>query len=109
MALACPFILLNSVYTNFAIALKKRAVFTGLYAGTAAVAVGLNFLLGRAFGPEGVAAAIVIREAGMLAGFWLLMRSKALLAPHVDSSDSPVPVLGDVRISEKPNLSSSLV
>jgi len=106
MALACPFILLNSVYTNCAIALNKRAVFTGLYAGTAAVAVGLNFLLGRAFGPEGVAAAIVIREAGMLAGFCLLMRSKALLALH---ANSPVPALGDVRISEKPKLSSSLV
>jgi O-antigen/teichoic acid export membrane protein len=106
MALACPFILVNSVYTNFAIAMNKRSVFTGLFAGTAVLAVGLNFLLGRAFGPMGIAAAIVIREAVMLAGFWVLMWRRSSLAQQ---SNSPVPSLGDVRSSEKPNLSSSLV
>jgi O-antigen/teichoic acid export membrane protein len=106
MALACPFILVNSVYTNFAIAMNKRSVFTGLFAGTAVLAVGLNFLLGRAFGPMGIAAAIVIREAVMLAGFWVLMWRRSSLAQQ---SNSPVPSLGDVRGSEKPNLSSSLV
>lgn len=106
MALACPVILLNSVYTNFAIATDKRAVFTGVYAGTAVVAVCLNFLLGRAFGPMGIAAAIVIREASMLAGFWILMSRKPSQARL---SGSPVTSLGDVRASEKPNLSSSLV
>jgi len=105
MALACPFILLNSVYTNFAIALNRRAVFTGLYAGMAVVALGLNLVLGRAFGPIGIADAIVIREAGMLAGFWILMSRKPSQARQ---SGSPVSSLSDVRVSEKPNLSSSL-
>jgi O-antigen/teichoic acid export membrane protein len=73
MALACPFILLNAVYTNFAIAMNNRAVFTGLFCATAVIAIGLDFFLGRAFGALGIASAIVIREAGMLAGFWALM------------------------------------
>jgi O-antigen/teichoic acid export membrane protein len=106
MAVACPFVLLNSVYTNFAIAVNKRAVFTGLYAGTAVLAIGLNFLLGRVFGPMGVAAAIVVREAGMLAGFWILMRRELSQARQTDPSLSP---LGGVRVPEKPGLSSSLV
>jgi O-antigen/teichoic acid export membrane protein len=105
MAMACPLILLNSVYTNLAIALNKRAVFTGLYAGIAAGAIGLNFLLGRAFGPMGIAAAIVIREAGMLAGFWILLGWKS---PRARQLDFPVSSLGDIRVTEKPNLSSSL-
>jgi O-antigen/teichoic acid export membrane protein len=105
MAMACPLILLNSVYTNLAIALNKRAVFTGLYAGIAAGAIGLNFLLGRAFGPMGIAAAIVIREAGMLAGFWILLGWKS---PRTRQLHSPVSSLGDIRVTEKPKLSSSL-
>jgi len=44
----------------------------GLFAVTAAVAVLLDLLLGRAFGAVGVAWAIVIREVGMLAGLWML-------------------------------------
>jgi len=62
--------------------------------------------LGRAFGPMGIAVAIVIREASMLAGFWILMSRKPSQARL---SGSPVTSLGDVRASEKPNLSSSLV
>lgn len=106
MALACPFILLNSVYTNFAIALNKRTVFTGVYAGSAALAIGLNFVLGRAFGPMGIAAAIVIREAVMLGGFRILMWRGS---SQVQESASAVSSLGDARVAEKPDLSSSLV
>ncbi len=73
MALACPFILLNSVYANFAIAMNNRTVFTGLFAATAVIGIGLDFFLGRAFGALGIASAIVIREAGMMVGFWTLM------------------------------------
>ena len=105
MALACPFILLNSVYTNFAIALNKRAVFTGLFAGTAVLAVGLNFLLGRAFGPMGIATAIVIREASLLAGFWILMSRKPSRARQAESSLGSI---GDAHTAEKADLSSSL-
>jgi O-antigen/teichoic acid export membrane protein len=72
MALACPFIFLNSVYTNVAIATNSKAALMGLFAVTAAVAVLLDLLLGRAFGAVGVAWAIVIREVGMLAGLWML-------------------------------------
>ena len=106
MALACPFILLNSVSTNFAIALNSRTVFTGLYAGTAALALGLNFVLGRVFGPMGIAAAIVIREAVMLGGFRILMWRRSSQAQQ---SDAAVSSLGDARVAEKPDLSSSLV
>jgi len=83
MALACPFILLNAVYTNFAIAMNNRAVFTGLFAATAVIAIGLDFFLGRAFGPSGIATAIVIREAAMLLGFWILMSRRSSPAAHV--------------------------
>jgi O-antigen/teichoic acid export membrane protein len=106
MAWACPFILVNSVYTNFAIAMNKRAVFTGLFAVTAVLAVGLNFLLGRAFGPMGIAAAIVIREASLLAGFWILMSRNPSQAGQ---AESPICPIADPRATEKTNLSSSLV
>ncbi len=73
MALACPLILLNSLYANLAIATNSKAIFLGMFAATAALTLALDFFLGRAFGAMGIAAAIVIREAGMLAGFWMLM------------------------------------
>jgi len=72
MALACPFIFLNSVYTNVAIATNSKTGLMGLFAMTAAAAVLLDLVLGRAFGAIGVAWAIVIREVGMLAGLWML-------------------------------------
>jgi O-antigen/teichoic acid export membrane protein len=73
MALACPFILLNSIYTARVIAVNRRTVFLGIYGAGAFVTLVLNFALGRAFGPIGIAVAIVLREAGMLLGFWLLI------------------------------------
>ena len=106
MALACPFILLNSVYTNFAIAMNKRAVFTGLFAGTAVLAVGLNFVLGRAFGPMGIATAIVIREMSLLAGFWILLSPKSSQAKQADAPISPI---REARAAQKANLWSSLI
>lgn len=73
MALASPFIVLNSIYTSLAIALNRRAIFVGLFAATAIAAFALDFLLGRTFGARGVAWAIVLREAGMFLGFLVLM------------------------------------
>jgi O-antigen/teichoic acid export membrane protein len=105
MALACPFILLNSIYTNFAIAMSRRAVFTGVFAGAALLAVGLDFLLGRELGPGGIAAAIVIREAISLTGFWVLLSRKTSRVAQMDSSEVP---LRDACPTEKPNLSGSL-
>jgi O-antigen/teichoic acid export membrane protein len=72
MALASPLILLNSIYTTLAIASNSRSMLLGIYAAGALATLVLDFLLGRAFGSMGIAAAIVIREAGMLAGLWLL-------------------------------------
>jgi O-antigen/teichoic acid export membrane protein len=72
MALACPFIFLNSVYTNLAIATNSKTGLMGIFAMTAALAVLLDLVLGRAFGAIGVAWAIVIREMAMLAGLWML-------------------------------------
>jgi hypothetical protein len=77
MALACPFILLNSLYTNLAFAADSKCTFLGLFAVTAAAAIGLDLLFGHALGSMGVAVAIVIREMGMQAGFQILM-SRAL-------------------------------
>jgi O-antigen/teichoic acid export membrane protein len=72
LALACPFILLNSVYTTFAVTTNNRAIFLGIFASAAAVTLGLDLLLGHAFESMGVASAIVLREAGMLVGFLAL-------------------------------------
>jgi O-antigen/teichoic acid export membrane protein len=77
MALACPLILLNSLYTNLAFATGSKCTFLGLFAVTAAAAIGLDLLFGHALGSMGVAVAIVIREMGMQAGFRILM-SRAL-------------------------------
>ena len=72
MLLACPLILVNSIYTTFAIAANRRVALLSTYAAAALVSVSLDFALARAFGSRGVAAAIVIREAAMLLTFWSL-------------------------------------
>jgi O-antigen/teichoic acid export membrane protein len=84
MALACPFIFLNSVYTNMAIATNSKSGVMGLFAITAAVAVVLDLVLGRAFGAPGVAWAIVIREVGMLVGLWALTSRAAAPVTQLD-------------------------
>jgi O-antigen/teichoic acid export membrane protein len=72
MVLACPLILLNAIYTSLTIATNSRAIVLGIYGFGALATVGLDFVLGRTFRSIGVASAIVVREAGMLLGFWLL-------------------------------------
>ena len=81
MALACPFILLNSIYTTLAIASNSRSIFLGIYGAGALATLGLDFFLGRAFGSMGITSAIAIREAGMLAAF-LLLTSRPLPAAN---------------------------
>ncbi len=78
MALATPFIFLNSIYTNIAVATGSKSVLMWLFATTAIAAVILDLLLGRSFGSIGVAWAILVREAGMSAVF----RSFTLRAPE---------------------------
>jgi O-antigen/teichoic acid export membrane protein len=73
MVLACPFILLNSIYTARALAAKNRALFLGIYGAAAIATLALDVLLGHAFGSLGIAWAIVVREAAMLLAFWLLV------------------------------------
>jgi O-antigen/teichoic acid export membrane protein len=72
MALACPFILANAVYTNRFLATNSRTQFLGLFAWTAIAAFVLDLFFGGMFGAMGVAIAIVIREVGMLLAFWVL-------------------------------------
>lgn len=75
LALAIPFILLNALLLNRAIALSETSVFVGVYAATAAVSAGLDFSLLKVWGFSGLASAIVIREAFMFAAFqWLARR-----------------------------------
>lgn len=83
MVLACPLILLNSLYTNVAIAINAKSVYLGVLGATAVITLALDFFLGRAFSSTGVAAAIVIRELGMLTGFWLLMSRRLSAAAQV--------------------------
>ena len=89
MALACPLILLNTLYANVAMAINSKSVYLGIFAATAAVTVGLDFLLGRGFGAMGVAAAIVIREAGMFGAFWVLMSRSPSPAAQVGDPITP--------------------
>lgn len=71
MALACPLILLNSIYTTLVVAANHRVALLWVYGATAVATLVLDFLLGHAFGAMGIAIAIVAREAGMLLALWL--------------------------------------
>jgi O-antigen/teichoic acid export membrane protein len=72
MVIACPLILLNSIYTARTIATNSRAIFLGIFSVGALASLALDFIFGRAYGSVGVAWAIVVREAGMLLAFSLL-------------------------------------
>jgi O-antigen/teichoic acid export membrane protein len=72
MVIACPLILLNSIYTARTIATNSRATFLGIFSVGALASLALDFIFGRAYGSVGVAWAIVVREAGMLLAFSLL-------------------------------------
>jgi len=72
MLLACPFILLNSVYATFTIATNNRVVLLSAYVATVLATFVLDVALGRMFGSLGIAVAIVVRETIMLFVFWLL-------------------------------------
>jgi O-antigen/teichoic acid export membrane protein len=84
MAIACPLIFLNSIYTTFSVSLNRRSVFLGVYGATALATLGLDFFLGRAFGPLGIASAIVVREAGMFLTFCLLTSRAPLTAAGLE-------------------------
>jgi O-antigen/teichoic acid export membrane protein len=86
MALACPFIVLNSIYTARAIAADRRSLLVGVYGATALATLILDFILGRTFGALGIAAAIVVREAGMLLAFSLLLSRRVPLAADMASA-----------------------
>jgi O-antigen/teichoic acid export membrane protein len=89
MLLATPFIMLNSVYANRAIATGSRATYLGVFAVTAVATLVLNYFLGRSFGARGAAAAIVIREVGMFAGLWVLTSRASAPVPQFGVSPSP--------------------
>jgi len=93
MLLATPFILLNSVHANRAIATGSRATYLGVFALTAVVTLALNYVLDHSLGAKGAAAAIVIRELGMFAGFWML----ASRAPGPAPQFSPSPYIESGR------------
>jgi len=69
MGLAVPFILANSIWLARALATESRAVYLGTYLSAGVLALLLDWLLGRAYGGEGIAFAIVIREVAMFAVF----------------------------------------
>jgi O-antigen/teichoic acid export membrane protein len=84
MIMACPLILLNSIYTARAIATNSRGIFLGIFGVGTLVSLALDFFFGRAYGSTGIAWAIVIREAGMLFAFWLLTSRLALPAAGLE-------------------------
>lgn len=86
MMIACPLIFLNSLYANLAIAIGLRALCLRVFAATTIVTIGLNYFFGRAFGPIGIAAAIVVREFVMLAGFWMLSLRLPAETIHLDAT-----------------------
>jgi O-antigen/teichoic acid export membrane protein len=89
MALACPFILLNSIYTTLAFAANGRSIFLGIYGAGAVATFILDFALGRSFGSLGIACAIVIREALIFLAFWLLTLRSASPAPSLQAKLFP--------------------
>jgi O-antigen/teichoic acid export membrane protein len=93
MLLATPFILLNSIYANRSIATGSRTTYLGVFALTAVATLALNYVLDHSLGAKGAAAAIVIRELGMFAGFWIL----ASRAPGPVPQFSPSPYIESGR------------
>jgi O-antigen/teichoic acid export membrane protein len=77
MVLAMPFIIMNYLYFNRAIALQKHRCYLSVYMTTAILAITLNFTLAHTFGPTGVAAAILIREVSMFMMYAALARQDA--------------------------------
>jgi len=73
MVMSVPFILCNAVYLSKAIAVASSRTYIGIYLGTAAAALLLDFALGDLWGPVGVAIAIVVREIGMFLAFRIVM------------------------------------
>jgi O-antigen/teichoic acid export membrane protein len=87
--LAAPFILLNAVCTNWAIASHRKAAVVIVYLLTGLATVTLNFAAGWRFGPTGIAAAIVLREAGMFVGFWCFVLRRQLAATKLEYTAVP--------------------
>jgi O-antigen/teichoic acid export membrane protein len=92
MALACPLIFLNSMYTTVTIAAGHRGALMGIFGVGAVATVALDFILGRSFGALGISLAILIREAGMLLGFTLIAWRLAL---PVTSAEIPASTGGN--------------
>ena len=62
LILAAPFIFLNSIYLNYAIAMNLTKVYFHVYAAIAVFAILLDLTLIHFFSNRGLAAAVVIRE-----------------------------------------------
>lgn len=72
MGLAVPFVLCNSVLLSRAIATGAHSIYLGTYLSTGALAIVLDYSLGRSYGAPGIAVAVVVREAAMFAAFMVL-------------------------------------
>jgi O-antigen/teichoic acid export membrane protein len=62
LAMAAPFLFLNALYLNRAIALDLRSAYVGAYAAALSFGLLVGFILVRSFGATGVAVAAVARE-----------------------------------------------
>ena len=65
LCLTIPFVLLNAVYLNRAIALGARSLYLNTYAVAAASGIAADIVLTLALGITGTALAALLREAGM--------------------------------------------
>lgn len=88
MALTLPFIVLNALYFNRAIALRLHRAYLTIWIITAMIAALASCTLAYAFGSTGVAVAILIREALMLFLFLTSTRSPSTATLSVEHSQS---------------------
>lgn len=65
LALSLPLIFINATFLNQAIAALSTRLYLSVYAGTALLTVTLDFGFGRAWGPQGIAWAVLLRELVM--------------------------------------------
>jgi O-antigen/teichoic acid export membrane protein len=65
LCLTMPFVMLNALYLNRAIALGARSLYVTTYVGAAAVGIIADLLFTLALGITGTALAALLREAGM--------------------------------------------
>ncbi len=80
LIVATPFVLLNSLYLNRAIALDQRKAYVGSFAGALMLGIIADLVLGRTFAGLGIAVGAVLREVALCAGLTMAARARRVAA-----------------------------